>query len=267
MNIVEFEQKCKKIGVILPPESIRRIEASIDGKEYTEEQAFAYLQKASQQYVESEKYNQFFKSKADYAITTIDDVKRYARDLDIKIPDTTLTKMEQSISEKKTSPSALANYLQGFAYEQYLQSKDVPRLSAAEHDTLKTNLGSGYTHYVNALDTLHKTTGISENAFHRIADTFFKDKAVCSIIYSRSITDTAARDFNLTKHSVSDYAERIGVKLNHQDAQIILDSGLSKEEIRKHLVYASVESYSKNPEKFVENCHQISKNKNIGLEL
>lgn len=267
MDMVEFEKKCRSIGVTFPPESLKRIETSIAGNEYTAEQALAYFQKASQQYIESERYSKFFKQQADYSINNIEDVKRYARDLDIKIPEATLGKMEQAISEKKTSPSALANYLQGHAYEQYLQSKDVPRLSTADHDALKEKLQAGYAQYVNVLDTLHRTTGISETAFNRIADTFFKDKAVCSTFYAKSIAENAVYNFSLNKFSMSEYAERLGVSMSTKDAQIILDSGLSKDEIRKHIVYASVESYARNPEKFVEKCNQITKNRSVGLEL
>lgn len=266
MNIAPLQNHCESLGIHFPEKLYIHIEKSIEDGRYSLEQAIAWTSEKAQEFRETLLHHRdLFNERTDVSsIKDIPSLKQYANELKIKIPDETMDRMSQSIKSGKNSPSALANYLRGISYEQFLQSKNVPSLSEADHTYLQTTLGpEGYNIYAEALAAVSKKTGLPEPALDQIAGRLFHDKARAMKLYSDSISDSRIPELRSQPDSIIAFANKIGVEIPPSSANLLCDLQLDKDELKKHIVNYSLESFSDNSISFAKNLKELSKPKTI----
>jgi hypothetical protein len=246
MNISPLLIHCKSLGLDFPDRLYSHIEKSIEDGRYSLEQAVAWTTEKANEYRDLMQYRDLFKSQTSVdSIKDIPSLKQYADELRIKIPDETMKKMEQSVKDGKLSPSELANYLRGTAYEHFLQSKNVPSLSEADHTHLKTTLGpENYKLYAESLAAVSKKTGLTEPALDQIADKLFHDKAKAMKLYSDAISNVSIPELQSQPESVIAYAKKVGVDMPPPRANLLCDLQLDKDELKKHIIHLSFETFS-----------------------
>lgn len=266
MNITPLQNHCESLGIHFPEKLYVHIEKSIEDGRYSLEQAIAWTSEKAQEFRETLLHHRdLFKERTVVSsIKDLSSLKQYSNDLKIKIPDETLEKMALSIEAGKYSPSDLANYLRGVSYEQFLQSKNVPSLSEADHAHIQITLGpEGYKKYTEALAAVSKKTGLPEPALDQIAGRLFADKARAMKLYSDTISDSRIQELRSQPDSIIAFANKIGVEITPSSANLLCDLQLDKDELKKHIVNSSLESFSDNSISFAKNLKELSKPKTI----
>ena len=251
MDLDKIKDFCKENDIRMTDVAYTHIEQSVKLGKYSYEQVADYIQKKAPEFRQLFEHRELFKPSIEpQEIKNEQQLKAYAESLSIKIPEKTFQDMARSIREGKNSPSQLANYLRGHAYEQFLQSKTVPHISEATHKQIKDNLGEHKYHvYTANLQTVSKKIGLTEPTVHHLAERFTVDKAEALQLYSHTTRNALPSLDTSSAKTVSEYAKRLGVDLSEHQSQILIDSNLSKDEIKKHIAYTSFEQFSKDPER------------------
>jgi hypothetical protein len=261
MEISDIRTLCDSLGIKMPDQAFSHIECSVTQGKYSFEDAAEWIQMKSDSFKDLYNYRELFREKIEFeSKTDIHCLERYAAHLNIEIPPETLEKMKQAIAEGRNSPSQLANYLRGYAYEQFLQSPNVPYLSDAEHGYLKEDLGSfGYSSYLKALGRISRMTSISEPALNHLADRFLRDKPSGMELYGTILSRHPVPHLAQTPAGISAYAKSLGVEMTPEKATFLLDAQLQPDEIRKHIMHASFDNYTDGPNQFAKSIEGLVK--------
>ncbi|NLD99026.1 MAG: hypothetical protein GX640_04065 [Fibrobacter sp.] len=207
-----------------------------------------------------------------YEVTNAETLAAYAKELQIDIPDSTFKKMVQSIKDRNHSPSQLAQYLEGLAYQRFLQSPDVPYISEKRHENLKSELGDRYPEYYSGIKQLSISSGLPEPFIDKLIFARIYDEKNDSLFISDWIKETGKvtlKNIGNDAKSISETADKYGLKINQIEAQAFLDAGFTKTDIAKHILRHSYESFISSPELFKGQIKdkQFDRSKSLSLEL
>jgi len=274
-DIHDIREYSEQIGVHLSDEGLEKMQGKIEDNSYTPRDIVRYLDEIKARSVQKEYEEKIFKD----AKMEISDVKdeptllAYAKQLEINLTDEQKSKMSAAIRAGKTSPSKLAEFLEGVSYERFLQSRDVPHLSEARHQNLKTELGEKkYSEYINDIEKITKNTGLTENTIDALAQQYFKNKAAGLSKYLETVKEINLDNMEMTSRSISLEAKRLGIRITEEKADVLLDNKFNKEDIKAFLLDQSLSEYREDRRNFISRIenHQknMSKEKNeIGMEF
>lgn len=247
-----LKELCNSYQIKIPEKIYDFIENSINSERYSFENVAHWIKSDPAKYRDIFNKRELFKPQiSPESIKDIPGLYAYAKALKLEIPASTMTAMENSIKNKEYSPSILANYLQGKAYQQFLQSTKVPYISEADHKQIKDSYGTdSYTVYIKCLSEISEKAGISEPVIHSIAQEYFRDFPRAMLLLNDSLRKFPK--ISNDKSSIYSYSNACGYTLNPQKVQFFHDINLSTDEIKAHIFRSTVEDFVKGPEKFKE---------------
>jgi hypothetical protein len=268
MPIPEIQSLCESHKIHMTKSAYEYIESSINSGKYTLDQVRGYIEKDPASYRDLYNYRDLFKKTVDTSLVKdAESLKYYADQLGVSIPEKTFDAMSLAIREGRNSPSQLANYLRGHAYEQFLQSKNVPHLSDAEISGLKQNMGKEASdQYLRSLEKVSRAVNIPQTALHQVVDEYSKDRRDALALYEKIVSNSPPAQLEKSQDSIVKYSKSIGVTMDESKAQFLIDIQLTKEEIAKHIVHSSFERFSKGPEQFKSQVESLSKTQNKQME-
>jgi hypothetical protein len=259
MEIAELKELFSSYNIKIPPKAIAVIEQSVQSEKYSIDTVAHWIKTNPEKYRDLFNNRELFKQQINpESIKNISGLHAYAKTLKLDIPESTMTAMETSIKNKEYSPSILANYLQGKAYQQFLQSTKVPYISEADHKQIKDSYGTdGYNRYIKNLSDLSKKTGVTEPVLHSISQEYFRDLPRAMTLLNETLKKLP--EINSDRSSIEAYSKACGHPLNEIKIQFLYDINLTKDEMKAHIMRSAIENFSKGPELFRNKIVAIGK--------
>jgi post-segregation antitoxin (ccd killing protein) len=266
----KLQQYAKQHGLFIPENVMSNMQEHLASGQINYADLGQFVQKLSaEKNISTEEKNIFKQATLSAAdVNSERTLMEYAKQLKIDIPEQTKALMVQDIRKQNTTPSKLANYLEGVSYERYLQSSDVPYLSEARHASIRQELGdNGYKKYTESVSSMAIKLGVTENAIDHLADKYLTDKVNGLQYINKSLPELNAPALHSESASIMQYSKHIGLPIDENKADILAENQLSKPQIKNMLIDDYFSQHAQSHEYRLSNQKTIEKRSDFELEM